>query len=153
MDLDLVRTRYPAQEREGDAAWAHVSGWAQLSGHRQNISCIVPTLDQAPILATMLPELSDVLTECGYPWEVVIVDAGSRDTTEALLRAWCQFDGFRALMLREEIGRTSAITIGLQEARGDAVVLLDPASEHPLSLLRQMVILWEGGADVTCAVR
>ena len=149
----VLRTRYPALRAGGHASWAHVSGWAQLSGHRQNVSCIVPALEHGSVLAELLPTLSDVLTECGYPWEVIVVDAGSRDETDRVLREWCEVDGFRALMLHGDVGRESTLTIGLAEARGDAAVLLDPASAYPLTLLTRMVILWESGAELVCAMR
>ena len=56
-------------------------GWAQLSGARQTVSCVLPCRDKAHTLAKLLPILSDTLTECGYPWEVIVVDCGSRDGT------------------------------------------------------------------------
>ena len=79
---DLRRpTPAPPQDQP---SWAHASGWAQLSGARQTVSCVLPCRDKAHTLAKLLPILSDTLTECGYPWEVIVVDCGSRDGTGEL---------------------------------------------------------------------
>jgi len=30
-----------------EPSWAHASGWAQLSGSRQTVSCVLPSRNQA----------------------------------------------------------------------------------------------------------
>jgi glycosyltransferase involved in cell wall biosynthesis len=147
----LVRVQYPEDSGE-EPAWAHVSGWALLSGQRQTLSCVVLTRDHAPRLMSLVPTLSDLLTECGYPWEMVIVDSASRDRTEAIARSWCELPGFRALMLREDFGRGTALMLGLDTARGDAVLVVHAGLAHPLELVRQMVFDWEAGAPLCYAV-
>ena len=66
-------------------SWAHASGWAQISGTRRTVSCVLTCRNQAPTLAKLLPFLSDTLTECGYPWEIIVVDIASVDQPRALL--------------------------------------------------------------------
>lgn len=141
---------YPAADDAG-AGWAHVSGWAQLYGTRRSLSCVIPARDQLPTLRALLPPLSDLLTECGYPWELIVVDVASRDGTERVLSAWCELPGYRLIALDEDVGRAGAIVTGLEAARGDAVILLDAAVEHPLSLIGDMVQRWEGGDPVVVA--
>ena len=67
------------QRPRDEPSWAHASGWAQLSGSRQTVSCVLPCRDKARTLSMLLPILSDTLTECGYPWEVIVIDCGSID--------------------------------------------------------------------------
>lgn len=143
---------YPASDDTG-AGWAHVSGWAQLHGTRRSVSCVIPAHDQLPTLRTLLPPLSDLLTECGYPWEVIIVDTGSTDGTERVLSAWCELPGYRLVVLDENVGRAGAIVIGFEAARGDAVILLDAMVEHPLPIIGEMVQRWEAGDRVVVAAR
>ena len=97
---------------------------------------MLPCRDKAHTLAKLLPILSDTLTECGYPWEVIVVDCGSRDGTgfadELLGRA--------ARLPPPDAGRPgapreAAFEAGILAARGDAVILLDPALPHTPELI------------------
>ena len=56
-----------AQPVDEAPAWAHASGWAQLSGARQTVSCVLPCENSARTLSKLLPILSGRLTECGTP--------------------------------------------------------------------------------------
>ena len=132
-------------------AWAHASGWAQLSGARQTVSCVLSCENSARTLSKLLPILSDTLTECGYPWETIVVDSGSTDGTEHVLRAWCELPGYRLLAIDDDVGRASSIVLGLEAARGDAVILLDAEAPHPLTMISEMVQRWEAGAPAIYA--
>jgi glycosyltransferase involved in cell wall biosynthesis len=132
-------------------AWAHASGWAQLSGARQTVSCVLPCENHARTLSKLLPILSDTLTECGYPWELIVVDAGSTDGTNGLMQAWCELPGFRYLPLGGPASLGSSVEAGILAARGDAVVLLDPALRHSPELIPQMILQWESDARLVYA--
>lgn len=129
------------------ADWAHASGWAQLSGRRRRLTCVVSCCDQAMLMAHLLPRLSDMLTECGYPWELIVVDRGSADATPDLARAWTELPGFRCLRV-DSTGRDGRdIEAGLLAARGDAVVVVDPEiGVIALEAVRRLVLAWEDDA-------
>lgn len=132
-------------------AWAHASGWAQLSGARQTVSCVLSCENSARTLSKLLPILSDTLTECGYPWELIVVDAGSIDGTDGLMQAWCDLPGFRFLPLGRPASLAAGFEAGILAARGDAVVLLDPALRHSPELIPQMILQWESNAPLVWA--
>jgi glycosyltransferase involved in cell wall biosynthesis len=142
---------YPEADDTGVTGWAHASGWAQLYGTRRSVSCVIPAHNHLPQLRQLLPLLSDLLTECGYPWETIVVDSGSTDGTEHVLRAWCELPGYRLLALDDDVGRATAVVLGLEAARGDAVILLDVETPHPLSMISEMVLRWEAGAGAIYA--
>ncbi len=142
---------YPADRDESEVTWAHVSGWAQLNGVRRSISCVVPARNELAALRTLLPALSDRLTECGYPWEIIVVDRASSDATERVLRAWCDLPGFRLIALDDPLDRASALVLGLEAARGDAVILIDAHADARLSALNDMMLRWESGGQVVYA--
>lgn len=131
--------------------WAHASGWAQLSGARQTVSCVLPCENRARTLSMLLPILSDTLTECGYPWELIVVDGASTDGTEGLMQAWCELPGFRYRPLGRAASLADGFEAGILVARGDAVVLLDPALRHSPELIPQMILLWESDARLVYA--
>jgi glycosyltransferase involved in cell wall biosynthesis len=135
------------------SSWAHASGWAQISGTKRAVSCVLTCSNQAPTLAGLLPFLSDTLTECGYPWEVIVVDIASVDRTRALLEKWAELPGFRTLSLHAGAASGKAFAPGLRRARGDAVILLDAALEHDPALIPRMILKWEDLARVVFAQR
>lgn len=141
----------PPGARRDEPSWAHASGWAQLSGSRQTVSCVLPCRDKARTLATLLPILSDTLTECGYPWEVIVVDCGSIDGTDTLMSAWGELPGFRCLPMDGSARLESAFEAGILAARGDAVILLDPARPHAPELIPAMLQQWESDARLVYA--
>lgn len=151
-NLSVASVR-PSRSDFDEPSWAHVSGWAQLAGAMRTISCVISTRDRAAALSQLLPDLSDALTEAGYPWEVVVVDNGSTDATDALLSGWTEIPGFRSITLAKHLRYEEALAIGLQSVRGDAVFLLAVDTADSLRLLSQMVGLWEGGAHVVAAPR
>lgn len=136
-----------------EPAWAHASGWAQLSGARQTVSCVLPCRDRADLLPQLLPILSDTLTECGYPWELIVVDCGSRDGTDSLMSAWGELPGFRYLSTDGPVPLEAAFEAGILAARGDAVILLDPALPHTPELIPTMILQREADARLVYAAR
>lgn len=141
----------PPDALRDEPSWAHASGWAQLSGSRQTVSCVLPCRDKARTLAALLPILSDTLTECGYPWEVIVVDCGSNDGTDTLMSAWGELPGFRCLAMDGSARLESAFEVGILAARGDAVILLDPALPHSPELIPAMLQQWESDARLVYA--
>jgi glycosyltransferase involved in cell wall biosynthesis len=134
-----------------EPSWAHASGWAQLSGARRAVSLVMACRNHARTLSKLLPILSDTLTECGYPWEIIVVDCGSSDETDALMAAWCELPGFRHLPLGRDARPEAAFEAGILAARGDAVILLDPALPHSPELIPPMILQWETDARLVYA--
>jgi polyisoprenyl-phosphate glycosyltransferase len=132
-------------------SWAHASGWAQLTGARQTVSCVLPCRDKARTLSKLLPILSDTLTECGYPWELIVVDCGSHDGTDTLMTSWGELPGFRYLSMDGPARLEAAFETGILAARGDAVILLDPSLPHSPELIPQLIAQWEGDARLVFA--
>lgn len=136
-----------------EPGWAHVSGWMQLQGDTRTVSVVVVASNDAGALREQLPALSDLLTESAHPWEIVVVDHGSADRTEALMRGWCELPGYRAIVFDSRLPHGSAVTLGLQAARGDAVIVLDARTAHPLPLVSQMLMRWELGQPLLHAAQ
>ena len=135
-----------------DPSWAHVSGWNQLSGALRKLSCVVSSLEEAEELSRLLPTLSDTLTECGYPWEVIIVSTGASERTTQLLRGWAEIPGFWSVALAQTAGRAAALTAGLEASRGDAVIILSCVPRMLSHLLPRAILHWESGAQLVYAI-
>jgi len=88
------------------------------------------------------------------PFELVLVDDGSSDRTPQLLAALAERDPrVRVVGLSRNFGHQTAITAGLDHARGDAVVMIDADLQDPPELIPEMLDHWQRGTDVVYAVR
>jgi glycosyltransferase involved in cell wall biosynthesis len=86
--------------------------------------------------------------------EFVLVDDGSRDRTAELLAELAAHDRrVTVVTLSRNFGQQAALSAGLQQARGDAVILCDAdLQDRPETMLR-MIEHWRNGADVVYGVR
>ncbi len=114
---------------------------------------MVPAYNEAGHLPTLLAELGVALGALSPRWEIIVVNDGSRDQTDSVIRPWLQQPGVRYLALSRNFGKEAALTAGLEHAAGEVVVMIDADGQHPLKLLPQMLDGWRRGADAVCAVR
>ncbi|MFI4962246.1 MAG: glycosyltransferase family 2 protein [Legionellales bacterium] len=119
----------------------------------QLISCVVPVYNEEAVLGTFFTALDKTLQGLHYPYEILIVDDGSKDNTPTLITQLRTQIRFRYLRFSRNFGKEKALSAGLDFARGDAVILLDGDFQHPLELLSEFITQWENGYDMVYAVR
>ncbi|WP_295852326.1 glycosyltransferase family 2 protein [uncultured Xylophilus sp.] len=121
----------------------------------QCLSVVVPCFNEGRGLDAFFARLEGVLaTLQGLDYEIVCVDDGSRDDTlEVLRRHAGRNPRIVALELSRNFGKESALTAGIDAARGDAVVPMDADLQHPPELIRALVAQWRAGSDVVLARR
>ena len=98
---------------------------------------------------------SNIQSKCQL--EIVFINDGSKDNT---LEKVCSTFGntgkdisWTLLDLSRNFGKEAALTAGLNEVKGDAVVPLDADLQDPIELIPEMIDLWESGYDVVLAKR
>ena len=90
----------------------------------------------------------------GVPFEIVLVDDGSADETPAILAELAGADRrIRVVTLSRNFGHQTALTAGLEHARGDAVVMIDADLQDPPEVIPELVEWWRKGSDVVVAAR
>jgi len=90
----------------------------------------------------------------GIDFELVLVDDGSTDGSAAALDLLAAEDTrVKVIYLSRNFGHQTALTAGLDHARGDAVVMLDADLQDPPELIPRMLDHWLSGTDVVYAVR
>lgn len=98
--------------------------------------------------------LQKTLSVMGGTHEIIYVDDGSQDTTLPLLQRFAQGDSVRLLRLTRNFGKEIALSAGLREARGSAVLMLDADGQHPVERIPDFVALWrESGVKVVVGSR
>jgi dolichol-phosphate mannosyltransferase len=90
----------------------------------------------------------------GVPFELVVVDDGSADRTPQILDRLAASDPrVRVVYLSRNFGHQTALTAGLDHARGDAVAMIDADLQDPPEVILELLERWSHGVDVVYAVR
>lgn len=119
------------------------------------VSLVLPVYNEADALARLLDRLVAVIASLGrFRFEVVFVNDGSSDgTLELLVRKSREFPFIRVVDLSRNFGKEAALSAGICEAQGDAVIPLDADLQDPPELIGEMLEKWEAGAEVVLARR
>jgi len=118
------------------------------------LSVIIPCYNEEAVLRATYERLTNVLGEINEDYELVFVDDGSRDATQQILIELQLFDPHvRVLLLSRNFGHQIAVTAGLEEAAGAAVVIIDADLQDPPELIPKMIQLWSEGNEVVYGVR
>ena len=120
---------------------------------RPAISCVVPAFNEAANLAPLLTGLTAQLAVLSERWEIIVIDDGSFDATQAAIAPWLLKPGVRYVRLSRNFGKEAALTAGIDRAEGEVVLLMDADLQHPASLVPEMLAAWVRGADMVCAAR
>jgi polyisoprenyl-phosphate glycosyltransferase len=116
------------------------------------VSVVTPALNEEDTIETFVDRVRTALGD--VPFELIVVDDGSTDrTAEILERLASEDDRVRLLRLSRRFGHQTALTAGLDHARGDATVMLDSDLQDPPELIPEMLDHWRRGTDVVYGVR
>ena len=115
---------------------------------------VVPVYNEAESLPALRAALERVLTKLRVPYEIILVDDGSADDTWKVLKAWHKSDGrVRAFRFARNFGKEAALSAGIFNSRGDAVVLMDSDLQHPPEIIPRFIEKWREGYDMVYAMR
>ena len=121
---------------------------------RQHISLVIPVLNEADGLDSLVAALHVALDGVDFAWSVLFVDDGSTDGTLAKIRAMNAADPrITSISFSRNFGKEIAIAAGLRYAQGDAVVILDADLQHPPEVIPRFVARWRAGAKVVFGQR
>ena len=121
---------------------------------RPRFSVVVPLFNEEDNIAALCQRLRAVMEQTGANWELLAVNDGSSDRTQALLEAEAARDGrIRVLCLARNFGHQIAVTAGLDHAAGEAVILIDGDLQDPPELILEMIERWQAGHEVVYAIR
>ena len=119
------------------------------------VSLVVPCHNEAPALGAFHRAVSQVIDHLpGVRFEIVCVNDGSTDDTLTELLALRRADArIRVIDFTRNFGKEAALSAGIDEARGDAVIPIDADLQDPPALIPVMIERWRNGAEVVLAKR
>jgi len=119
------------------------------------ISVVIPLLNEEQLVDRFLGNLFQALNQTEEGFEVVCVDDGSIDSTlEKLVQFREKHNELKILSLSRNFGLQSALTAGLDYARGEYVVIMDGDFQDPPDLVPVLFKKIKSfDADIVTAVR
>ena len=121
---------------------------------KPKIDLVIPVLDEVGVIEQFHKQVTAVLDGLPFTFCIYYIDDGSTDGPVDELRAIAASDArVIPLILSRNFGHQSALTAGLDTARGDFVISLDGDGQHPPEMIPQMIALFEQGYDVVQAQR
>ena len=122
------------------------------------LSLIVPVKDEeeaiGPFVDQVIPVIEAIDDPAARSFEILFIDDGSSDRTLERIRAANARDPrVRCISLSRNFGKESALSAGLDEARGCAVIPLDVDLQDPPQVIAAMVAKWREGNEVVYGVR
>ena len=123
-----------------------------MSRELKLLSVVAPMYNEEATAAAFCERVFAALE--GLPLELVLVDDGSSDGTAKIVDDLAASDPrVRVVRLSRNFGHQTAITAGLDHARGDAVAMIDADLQDPPEVINDLLAKWREGVDVVYAVR
>lgn len=119
------------------------------------VSLLVPAKDEAENLPEFLRQCAEALPRVGVPFEVVVVDDGSRDATPDVLRALqAKHDFLRIVTHRRQLGIADALRSAGEAASGDIFVFYPADLQYkPEDVPALVAPILEGRADIVTGTK
>lgn len=121
-----------------------------MSVNSMKLSLIVPCFNEAENVAAFQQAVVTAFDGCGYDYEIVYIDDGSRDATLHNLKKIHAANTcpVQIISFSRNFGKEAGIYAGLEHARGDYISLIDADLQQRPELVRQMVQILEAEPQV-----
>ncbi|MBR2240755.1 MAG: glycosyltransferase [Clostridia bacterium] len=117
---------------------------------KMKVSLVIPMYYEEQVVNECYKRVKNVLNSIeNYEHEIIFINDGSKDGTMKLLEKIALEDkNVKVISFSRNFGHQAAVTAGLKETTGDAVVIIDADLQDPPELIPDMLKLWEEGNDV-----
>jgi glycosyltransferase involved in cell wall biosynthesis len=121
----------------------------------KKISIVIPAYNEEENLSQIRLAVYGVFkTLSGYSYEIIFVNDGSRDNTQAILEDLSEkFSEVKFIEFSRNFGHQNAVKAGLDFADGNCVISMDGDMQHPPEMIPQLIQKWEEGFDIVYTIR
>ncbi len=121
---------------------------------RVDLSIVIPVYNSGDIFPELYRELTTILANRIDTYEIIAVIDGCKDNSFEVISSFCASDSrVKLIDFARNFGHQSAVTAGLEAARGDLVAVMDDDLEDPPDILLELVRKLDDGYDVVYGVR
>ncbi len=116
----------------------------------KKVSVVIPMYYEEEVAQTCYDRVVAILEKIeNYDYEIIFVNDGSKDKTLDILEAIAQQnEKVKVISFSRNFGHQAAVTAGIKEVTGDAVVIIDADLQDPPELIPDMLKYWEQGNEV-----
>jgi dolichyl-phosphate beta-glucosyltransferase len=108
-----------------------------MTESRVELSVVVPAYNEAGRLEPGLRRAVEYLAGRGCPYELLVVDDGSRDATAAVAAAFAA-SGVRVIRHERNRGKGAAVRTGVAASRGERVLISDADFSTPIEEVEKL---------------
>ena len=117
-------------------------------------SVVAPVYNEEALVAEFCQRTIAALEPLGEPFEIVLVNDGSRDHSPEIIRRLHEQDPrVKVVNFSRNFGHQIAITAGMDYAQGQAVTVIDSDLQDPPEVIPRMIDEWKRGYQVVYGVR
>ncbi len=117
-------------------------------------SIVVPVFNEELVVKESYKRLKQVMDTTNESYELIFVNDGSRDKTPEIVAQICEEDkNVRLINFSRNFGHQTAITAGMDNSSGQAVVVIDADLQDPPEVILEMIEKWKEGYDVVYGQR
>ena len=127
----------------------------QPLGQKQLLSVVVPVFNESEVINKFYERMKEVMKSLdSLACEFIFVDDGSKDDSyNKLINLAIMDPSIKIIKFSRNFGHQVAITAGIDNAKGDAVVIIDGDLQDPPEVIKQFVEKWREGYDVVYGIR
>ncbi|MCB0535131.1 MAG: glycosyltransferase family 2 protein [Lewinellaceae bacterium] len=115
-----------------------------------NVSIVIPLKNEAESLIELEAWIRRVVEQAGFTYEIIFVDDGSTDNSWAVIeQLQAGNTNVRAIKFRRNYGKSAALHVGFQAARGQVVITMDAdLQDSPDEIPELYRLITEEGFDL-----
>jgi glycosyltransferase involved in cell wall biosynthesis len=118
------------------------------------LSIVIPVYNEEENIPILHQRLGESLAPLGRPYEVIFVNDGSVDGTEAALQRICAADPrVKAVHFRRNFGQTAAMMAGIRYASGEIIIPMDGDLQNDPADIAKLLAKLDEGYDVVSGWR
>jgi dolichol-phosphate mannosyltransferase len=119
-----------------------------------SLSIVIPLLNEEANVAPLCTDLIGVLEEIGRPFEIILINDGSRDRTEQEAGQIAEHHKrVKVINLLRNFGQTAAVMAGIDHASGDIIITMDGDRQNDPRDISALLAKLDEGFDVVSGWR
>lgn len=122
----------------------------------KKISVVIPMYCEEEVVDICYKRVVNNLKKLSdkYSYEIIFINDGSKDSTlEILKKIASNDDNVKIISFSRNFGHQAAVTAGIRNATGDAIIIMDADLQDPPELFEGMIEKWEDGYEVVYGKR
>lgn len=114
-----------------------------------SLAIIIPVYNSAATLDALMNRLTEALERIGIPYEIILVNDGSRDGSwERIVALSDVYERLRGINLMRNYGQHNALLCGIRAARSEIIITMDDDLQHPPEEIPHLLGKLAEGYDV-----